>query len=330
MAAAHHLSPYGLETVVGSGASGIVHSIDELTVGKLIPIADVPLEVSAPGDFVSVRYLGQGKILIGSQLFLLQDQPYRQMHLAQKEIAILKSLLGVPGIVQIRGTHFVNIEGTLNYVIALHLVPGKDFQELSDEPYSLADVGKMLFDMTIILSELGSKGIIHSDVKPENIMYQEGEVCGTGKTTLIDFSAAHYADTIDKEYITSTVEYASPEHLRDSLTLKSDVFSLGVVARTLLLWGEELTERHRFRSKDGIHKAHLRYLYHYTNRNRDVLVTDMNRRGIPAELSRAVGICLDSDPVQRTAEALCEETYKLAQGRYSADFYQFHHHRFLH
>jgi serine/threonine protein kinase len=90
------------------------------------------------------------------------------------------------------------------------------------------------------LGILHSLNIIHGDLKPENILIKETPVGYTGK--LIDFDDSYYSEhpPRDKENLVGTPEYYSPELAAyiqdeddeipgDTLTLASDVFTLGVI-----------------------------------------------------------------------------------------------------
>jgi serine/threonine protein kinase len=72
-------------------------------------------------------------------------------------------------------------------------------------------------------------GVVHSDVKPENILVRED-----GSVVLVDFGIArahNAADAQAGDKVQGSVSYMSPEQLRDQeLSAASDVYSLGVVA----------------------------------------------------------------------------------------------------
>ncbi len=133
-------------------------------------------------------------------------------------------------------------------------VRGVDLQSLvSGAPLSeleVCAVGQMLASA---LFELHEHGIIHRDVKPENIMLSE-----TGRVVLIDFGlckglwtdARSPGDTfIDKPTkVMGTPAFSSPEQLRGlRLTPETDLFSLGstlyyLATDALPFHGETLNE----------------------------------------------------------------------------------------
>ncbi len=108
-----------------------------------------------------------------------------------------------------------------------------------------------LLEMAAIVSQVASAldyahqhGLIHRDVKPENILLDEN-----GRALLTDFGIAKSAPSAPERLMTSgplsameagqmpiaSVEYSSPEHLLGRATdTRTDVYGLGVVAYELL------------------------------------------------------------------------------------------------
>ncbi len=88
---------------------------------------------------------------------------------------------------------------------------------------------------------LHGKGIVHGDLKPENVMI-EGEYRkpATWHTKLTDFGTvgliAHPVIIDGRTAVVATPRYASPEHLRgsDNLEVRSDVYCLGLILHFLL------------------------------------------------------------------------------------------------
>jgi serine/threonine protein kinase len=84
------------------------------------------------------------------------------------------------------------------------------------------------------LSYVHGEGLLHLDVKPSNIMYDDGHA------TLFDFSVAEeYSEDTPLRDNAGTVEYMAPEQtFRREVGYATDVFGLGVVLYQLLTGGE--------------------------------------------------------------------------------------------
>lgn len=81
------------------------------------------------------------------------------------------------------------------------------------------------------LSVLHRRGIIHRDVKPENVIIDKN-----GRVVLIDFNAARKVTNAGKDTVVmGTVGYASPEQLglRES-DPRTDIYALGVMLNVML------------------------------------------------------------------------------------------------
>lgn len=84
------------------------------------------------------------------------------------------------------------------------------------------------------LHHLHKAGIVHCDIKPENIFVVLGEA-GGGEAKLMDFGGIVFADEADPIAKVATPRYAAPEQLLGQrVTAKTDVFSMGVTLYELL------------------------------------------------------------------------------------------------
>ena len=83
------------------------------------------------------------------------------------------------------------------------------------------------------LEYLHRKGVIHRDVKPENLVYEEG-----GYVRLTDFGIADVADRRGKRgvEVSGTPVYMAPEALYEgNITYRSDMYSLGIIVYELVI-----------------------------------------------------------------------------------------------
>lgn len=96
-------------------------------------------------------------------------------------------------------------------------------------------IARCFLALTSALAHAHERGILHRDIKPSNVL-----IDGRGCPVLIDFSAATDAkpearDSTKTMYRAWTPSFASPEQLAgEAGTVQSDVYSLGLLLRTVL------------------------------------------------------------------------------------------------
>lgn len=116
-------------------------------------------------------------------------------------------------------------------------IDGQDLKSIIREkgPWPPADAAKLVAKIADVLSMAHSKGIIHRDVKPQNIMIGSNDT-----VKLLDFGVARNKgagmETLTQTgMIVGTPEYMSPEQFgTNKVDERSDVYSLGVVLFELL------------------------------------------------------------------------------------------------
>jgi serine/threonine protein kinase len=81
------------------------------------------------------------------------------------------------------------------------------------------------------LGAVHSHGIYHRDLKPENILVSAGQ-----QVKLIDFGIASLADEAPSltSQVSGTLSYMPPEQLFGHVTVRSDIYSLAVIAYEML------------------------------------------------------------------------------------------------
>ena len=104
--------------------------------------------------------------------------------------------------------------------------------------YRTAGAKKVLRGVCDALTVLHRLGIIHRDVKPENVMIEH-----SGRVVLIDLNASRIESGVGKDtVIMGTVGYASPEQLGLSQTdARTDIYAAGVLLNVMLT-GKHPTE----------------------------------------------------------------------------------------
>ncbi len=111
-------------------------------------------------------------------------------------------------------------------IIVMELVEGRPLRAIAGSPQPIAQVIQYSLQVARALAAAHAHGIVHCDIKPENIL-----VRADGYVKVLDFGLAR---RIDRESaatgLAGTPRYMSPEQLRgESVSPASDIFALGVV-----------------------------------------------------------------------------------------------------
>src|SRR6185436_14184116 len=91
-------------------------------------------------------------------------------------------------------------------------------------PLTPHEAARLLQDVAWALGYAHGRGVVHRDIKPDNIMLERG----TGRAVVMDFGIAGAAHETAVE-VTGTAQYISPEQANGEPTDgRSDLYSLGV------------------------------------------------------------------------------------------------------
>jgi tetratricopeptide (TPR) repeat protein len=200
------LGPYQVLSQIGVGGMGEVYRAKDTRLGR----------------FVALKLLGSD---------ILSDVNARERFFREAQTA---SALNHPNIVTI---HDIG-EGEAGYFIAMELVEGETVRTLLGGTTTVDQLVAIGSQVAKALAAAHGSGIVHRDVKPENIMIRPD-----GYVKVLDFglarsvesegnaSRAVTAGTVTQAgFVLGTVPYMSPEQVKgDLLTPTSDVFSLGIV-----------------------------------------------------------------------------------------------------
>jgi serine/threonine-protein kinase len=181
--------------------------------------------------------------------------------------------------------------------LVMELVDGGTLRDLMDEQGPM-DIALALSVVEPVLSALAaahSAGLVHRDVKPENVLIGLGGTPGAGGVVKVaDFGlvrAVASAGTTSSSVILGTVAYLSPEQVTTGMTTsRGDVYQAGI-----LLY-EMLTGRPPYTGDTAISVA-------YRHVNDDVPRPSGLRAGIPAALDELILRATRRDPQARQADA---------------------------
>ena len=271
---------------------------DDAGLGELAGQYDLLAEVGRGGSAVVYRArdrrLQREVALKAVRLAPALSQRERALEVARlAREARTTARLAHPNIVTVYAVH----ELRDGLAVAMQYVPGRSLKQVLAEEGALdpARAVRLLTEVAAALAYAHGSGVVHRDVKPENIFVD----AASGRALLADFGAARAGDADVRVTRTGatvgTPAYMSPEQIDGGpVDGRADLYSLGLVA-----W-EALTGR---RPWEG---AGLYQLLHY--QKYDVLppvaaVRPAGRPPVPLTLEYVVARLLEKRPGARWASA---------------------------
>jgi alpha-tubulin suppressor-like RCC1 family protein/serine/threonine protein kinase len=178
--------------------------------------------------------------------------------------------------------------------LVMQMVPGRTLKQAiqADGPFDPARAEMVLRDVASALAFAHSKGVVHRDVKPENIFLE----VDTGRALLSDFGIAHSSEFDSRLTMTGaaigTPAYMAPEQIDGApANARSDLYSLGLVAWEMLT-GERPWE------------GEALYNVIFKQKNEQLPAIDSLRPGeVPPRLQYIVERMLQKKPTARWAGA---------------------------
>ncbi len=258
------LGRYDIERVIGKGGMGLVLKAHDSELNRVVAI-----KVLAPH-------------LAGSSA-----ARRRFAREAQAAAAVLH-----PNVLPI---YNVESEGKLPYFV-MQFVAGQSLQSRVDRdgPLEVHVALRIAKQTAAALAVAHSQGLVHRDVKPGNILLEEG----VERAQLSDFGLARTADDASLTrtgIVAGTPHYMSPEQANgERIDARSDLFSLGCVLYFML------TARPPFRAESAM--GVLNRICHHAHRS----VQSINHC-VPRELSLLVDRLLAKDPAKRFESAMAAE-----------------------
>lgn len=252
---------YRADAVLGAGAMAVVYSGIEVATGRLIAIKVLRAELA--GAVEDLRLLREAR---------------------------LEQALAHPRIVEVLDTGMV--EGRPFTVMPLLAGETLRARLQREVQLPLADVVGLIAEVAEALDHAHAHGVIHRDVKPENVM------CTAAGAVLMDLGIALAFEGGDTTRLTETGVtvgtplYMSPEQATGerALDARSDVYALGCVAYELLAGRPPFTAA----------TATAVRAQHALERPGSLLVI---RPDLPQAVDEAVGAALAKSPADRPASA---------------------------
>ncbi len=188
---------YSIDRELGRGGMGVVYLAREVHLDRLVAIKLLPPEKSG--------------------LPTLRDRFLREARLAAK--------LSHPHIIPIHAVD--EVDGFVFYVMSF--VDGETLAQRvrSRGPVSASEGARVLREVAWALAYAHTQGLVHRDVKPDNILLESS----TGRAIVADFGIAAAAGDVTGDGVAGTPEFMSPEQaLGGDIDARSDLYGLGATA----------------------------------------------------------------------------------------------------
>ncbi|NUQ11282.1 MAG: serine/threonine protein kinase, partial [Gemmatimonadaceae bacterium] len=253
---------YDVLREVGRGGMGIVFLARDLKLERLVAIKTLPVTL-ASDPVIRARFLREARTA---------------------------AALSHPNIVPIHRAD--DVDGTVFFVMGF--VDGPSVAQMIRDggPLTPRTTLSILYDVADALGYAHQSGVVHRDVKAENILLE----AATSRAMVTDFGIARVAEAAPLTAtgtVLGTVHYMSPEQVAgDLVDARSDVYSLGVVAFYALAG--------RFPFDSPTASAVL--VAHVTKRAPSLLEAAPT---VPRPLANLVDRCLAKDPASRLQS--CQE-----------------------
>lgn len=206
------------------------------------------------------------------------------------------------------------IEESADVLLVMEFVEGSTLREQLGVPMTLERFFAIALQCVDALTAAHNRGILHGDVKPENIMLTQA-----GQVKLLDFGVARrlaggdpFGETATMDTLSApgvkagTPVYMAPEALKGEMPdARADVFALGIV------FYEMLAGKHPFQGPN------VTVTTAYILNEREAAVLDRGPLKISPPLAKLVARMLMKDPAQRYADmrAVRSDLERVQEGR---------------
>ncbi len=262
---------YRILTPIGRGGMGVVYKVEHVHLGKKLAMKLLAGELSMSAEVVR-RF---------------------------KREALTVSRLSSPSTVHVFD---YGVDAGLTYIV-MELVTGRDLAAVlaAEGPMPFSRLGKIVLQILSSLGEAHAKGIVHRDVKPQNVMITT-TADGTDVAKVLDFGIAKLREEADasvggevtrRDQLIGTPYFLAPELIRgDAVDHRADLYAVGV-----LLY-HALTGHYPFHAKTS-----ASILVKHVTEKAVAPSTRAPSRGVPAGVDAIVVRALEKEPAARWQSA---------------------------
>ncbi len=198
------LGRYEIVRELGKGAMGIVYLAKDPLIGRLVALKTIRPAVHADDD---------------------ETKEFQQRFIREAQAA---GILNHPSIVTVFDIG-QDTESAMNF-IAMEYVEGHNLKEILAQGRTLSfdEIGEIIAQVAEALDFAHSKGIVHRDVKPANVILIDGN-----RAKIMDFGIAKIASgggnlTTTGQFL-GTPNYMAPEQIKGAaVDGRTDLFALGI------------------------------------------------------------------------------------------------------
>jgi serine/threonine-protein kinase len=201
---------YRIREILGVGGMGVVFLADDLGLDRTVAIKVLPPELSRDENVVT-RFRREARTA---------------------------ARLDHPGIVPI---HRVESEGGLHFFVMKYIAGRSLEMVIADQaPVPIPFVTRVLREAAAALAHAHRQGVVHRDVKPDNIMIDTDERVliadfGISTVSAVSSGATTVAKLTESGGVVGTPHYMAPEHaLGQAVDGRTDQYSLAVVGYQML------------------------------------------------------------------------------------------------
>src|SRR3989440_4028693 len=135
------------------------------------------------------------------------------------------------------------------FLVTPYIAGGTLSRRLQTGPLSLSESHHLFTALVKAVAYIHRRGVVHSDLKPSNILLDEEENTSEVYVRLIDFGIATIQGMVASPPLTTdgtsmgTIAYMAPERLSGIAAPSNDIFSLGVILYQMLTGQLPLAEQ---------------------------------------------------------------------------------------